>query len=147
MLRGKYEAATVAATDGAAMPRIEIVGDRRRAHDAAFRARVVAASMAPGARVQEVAARHGICPSLIYRWRRIVGTGCTGSSAVHLFPVRIATGADETLSGQAASPPEARAPRRSGLIEIELNGGVRVSVDAGVSVAALRRVISVLRGC
>jgi len=32
------------------------------------------------------------------------------------------------------------------LIEIELNGGVRVSVDDGVSVAALRRVMSVLRG-
>jgi transposase len=146
MLRGKHEAATVAATEGAAIPRIEIVGDRRRAHDAAFRARVVSESMAAGARVQEVAARHGICPSLIYRWRRIAEVGTAGGSAVHLFPVRIAGATDETLSSQVASPPKARTPQRSGLIEIELNGGVRVSVDAGVSVAALRRVMSVLRG-
>ena len=50
--------------------RIEIVGERRRGHDAAFRARVVAECLAPGARVQDLARRHGICTSLIYRWRR-----------------------------------------------------------------------------
>jgi hypothetical protein len=32
------------------------------------------------------------------------------------------------------------------LIEIELSGGVRVRVDEGVNAAALRRVMSVLRG-
>jgi hypothetical protein len=41
-------AATVAATDAGPMQRIEIVGERRRAHDAAFRTQVVAESMAPG---------------------------------------------------------------------------------------------------
>ncbi len=52
--------------------RIEIVGERRRVHDAAFRARVVEECLAPGARVQDLARRHGICTSLIYRWRRSV---------------------------------------------------------------------------
>ena len=60
------EAATVAATEA----RIEIVGERRRVHDAAFRARVVAEASVPGARVPDLARRHGICTSLIYRWRR-----------------------------------------------------------------------------
>lgn len=146
MLRGKHVAASVAATDGEAISRIEIVGERRRAHDAGFRAMVVSESMAAGARVQDVAARHGICPSLVYRWRRIVGVGVADGSSVHLFPVRIASAADETLSSQAASLPKAKASRRPGLIEIELSSGVRVSVDEGVSVAALRRVMSVLRG-
>ena len=50
--------------------RIEIVGERRRVHDAAFRARVVAECLAPGARVPDLARRHGVCTSLIYRWRR-----------------------------------------------------------------------------
>ena len=75
MTRGKGEAATVAATMAAMegdspllQQRIEIVGDRRRVHDAAFREAVVAASRASGARVQEVAERHGICPSFVYRW-------------------------------------------------------------------------------
>ena len=147
MLRGKHEAATVAATEGATTPRIEIVGDRRRAHDATFRARVVLESMVAGARVQEVAARHGICPSLVYRWRRIAEVGTAGGSAVQLFPVRIAGATDETAPSQAASPPKSRTSGRSGLIEIELSSGVRVSLDEGVSATALRRVMSVLRGC
>ncbi len=60
------EAATVAATEA----RIEIVGERRRAHDAEFRARVVAECLVPGARMRDLARRYGICSSLIYRWRR-----------------------------------------------------------------------------
>ena len=60
----------VAATVAASEPRIEIVGERRRAHDAEFRTRLVEASWRPGARVQDLARRHGICASLIYRWRR-----------------------------------------------------------------------------
>ena len=136
-------AATVAATDGEAIPRIEIVGERRRAYDAAFRAMVVSESMA-GVRVQDIAARHGICRSLLYRWRRIAGAA--GGSAVHLFPVRIAAAPNEPLSEPIASPLKAGTSRRSGVIEIELSSGVRVSVDESVSVTALRRVMSVLRG-
>ena len=64
-------AAKVAATDAAPLPRIEIVEERRRSHDAGFRARVLAAASAPGARVEEVAQRYRICTSLIYRWRRV----------------------------------------------------------------------------
>ena len=60
------EAATVAATEA----RIEIVGERRRVHDAAFRAQVVAECLAPGTRVRDLARRHGLCTNLIYRWRR-----------------------------------------------------------------------------
>ena len=57
------EAATVAATGA----RIELVGERRRVHGAAFRARVVAEALAPGARMRDLARRHGLCTSLIYR--------------------------------------------------------------------------------
>ena len=60
------EAATVAATEA----RIEIVGERRRVRNAAFRARVVAEASVPGARMRDLARRHGLCTSLIYRWRR-----------------------------------------------------------------------------
>jgi transposase-like protein len=75
-------AASVAATGAASMQRIEIVGERRRAHDAAFRARVVSESMVPGTRVQELARRHGICTSLIYRWRRVAVPQAGLASAV-----------------------------------------------------------------
>jgi transposase len=128
------------------MPLIEIVSDRRRAHGAAFRKAVVAEASEPGARVRDVAARHGICPSLVYRWRRVVCAEVGAGRSVHLFPVRIAPSAESGVSGGVATSPEPPAkPRRAGVIEIELNGGIRVSVDEGVGVAALRRVLSVLR--
>ena len=150
MTRSKREAATVAARNGAAMARVEMVSDRRRAYDAAFRAMVVAEAGETGARVQDVAARHGISRSLVYRWRRLAGISTRSSmngSSVHLFPVRIAGSPEQGFSGAAASPAgSAPKPRRAGAIEIELSDGIRVSVDDGVSVAALRRVISVLRG-
>ena len=106
---------------------------------------VVAESLQAGVRIQDVARRHGVCPSLIYRWRRLAIGETASSSAVHLFPVRI-TASPGAPTAALETPPRAASPRRPGLIEIELTGGVRVSVDDGVSVAALRRVMSVLRG-
>jgi len=72
------EAATVAVTEA----RIEIVGERRRMHDAAFRARVVEECSVPGARMRDLARRHGICTSLIYRWRRSARPAETAVAAV-----------------------------------------------------------------
>ena len=143
MKSDKHEAATVAATVGEALPRIEIVSDRRRTHSAAFRADVLAEAMVPGARIRGIAERHGISPSLIYRWRRAVGSPAAGVSAIRLFPVRIGA-----ADGACAPPPSSGggAPRRTGSIEIEIGSDVRVRVDESVSLAALRRVMSVLRG-
>ncbi len=62
--------ATVAATGAASEARIEIVGERRRACDAEVRARVVEECSVPGAGMRDLARRHGICTSLIYRWCR-----------------------------------------------------------------------------
>jgi len=79
--------ASVAATVAASEARIEIVGERRRAHDAEFRARVVEECSVPGARMRDLARRHGICTSLIYRWRR---------SATPQHPVMAAVQSDVT---------------------------------------------------
>ena len=110
-----------------------------------FRADVVAASLMPDVRVQGVADRHGICPSLIYRWRRTVGADAAGDGAVRLFPVRIAGTPDEARPSALPTSRPATS-HRAGSIEIELAGDVRVRVDKNVSVVALRRVLSVLRG-
>ena len=130
------EAATVAATEATGEPRIEIVVERRRMHDPAFRARVLAQAAAPGANVQELARQHGLSPSLIYRWRRLASAQAARPGAeVRLMPVQI------------VKPPEKPpAPKPAGVIEIELANGERVRVDAGVNAAALRRVLNVLRG-
>ena len=138
------EAASVAATVATPMQRIEIVGDRRREHDAAFRAMVVEQAGQPGARVQDVARRHGICSSLIYRWRRAASPQAGAGSAVQMVPVRVAEPRAEARA--APRPPQLETTRtRSGLIEIEFAGGTRVRVDGDVSLAALRRVVAALR--
>jgi transposase len=135
------------------MQRIEIVSDRRRAHDPAFRAHVVANSYVPGTRIRELAARHGICTSLVYRWRReqagAAATVKTGS-ALRLVPVQLA-GEPRAAERQPSQlrptpPPTPKASAKPALIEIELPGGVCVRVDETVNQAALRRVVAVLRG-
>ena len=47
---------------------------------------------------------------------------------------------------RASTAPAAALQTRRGMIEIELDGGVRVRVDGDVSLAALRRVVTALRG-
>ena len=139
-----------AATQAASVQRIEIVSDRRRAHDSAFRAGVVADSHVPGTRVRELAARHGICTSLVYRWRRErTGAAATGS-ALRLVPIRLveerhAAETRQELS-RPARPPAPEAAAKPASMEIEFPGGVRVRVDETVSQAALRRMVAVLRG-
>ncbi len=118
-------AAKLAATDATPLPRIEIVEERRRSHDASFRARVVSEAMAPGARVQELARRHGICTSLIYRWRRGARGLALASPAVKLVPVRVAEPAKPEPNA-AARP--TRDSKRPGVIEIALDGGARIRV-------------------
>ena len=135
----------MAATEAASVQRIEIVGERRRVHDASFRAEVLSEAMTAGAQMKQVARRHGICTSLIYRWRREASSLVKPGSAVQLVPVKIA---EPRAVGKRASPPATLAmpQTRRGVIEIELDGGVRVRVDGDVSLAALRRVVTALRG-
>ena len=93
----------VAATVAASEQRVEIVGERRRAYDAAFRARVVAQSLVLGASVQDLAQRHGICKSLIYRWRRMVPAAVPASAASAVGRPDILSG----MTGQAGPGPGA----------------------------------------
>jgi transposase len=123
------------------MQRIEIVSERRRAHDDAFRREMVALSLEPGVRVRELARQHGICASLIYRWRREQAELGPGSGT-RLLPVRMVS--QEVAPRHPAPTPVLARP--SGSIEIELDGGVRVRVGDDVSLPALRRVMAALRG-
>ncbi len=125
----------------APMQRIEIVAERRRAHDDAFRREMVARSLEPGVRVRDLARQHGIYASLIYRWRREQAEAGSGSEA-KLLPVRMVS-RETTPRNPTPAPLPARP---SGSIEIELDGGVRVRVGDDVSLVALRRVMAALRG-
>ena len=105
--------------------------ERRRRWSASEKTRIVAESLALGAIITEVARRHDVHPNLLHHWRRQARLGAAGDSAVKFLPVSV---------GQRR-PPVAG----TGAIEIELEGGVRVRVDAAIDEAALGRVLRALR--
>lgn len=139
MVRDRDEAATVAATVCQASQRIEIVADRRRAHSAEFRAMVADQAREPGARVTDVAIRHGLCPSLVYRWRRSArGSEPATMSTPSFVPI--------TLTPTPPAGSRSLPTNHEGTILIELLGGVRLTVPEGIGTVALRRILAALRG-
>ncbi len=129
--------------------------ERRRRWSVQDKLRLVAEMAEPGTRVRAVAARHGVCESLLFAWRRQVRDGVLAAPEVPVFmPVQVlgtslASPGPSYPEPAAARPPAAgSAPARpqAGLIEIELGDGRQVRVGADVNQAALRRVLAALRG-
>jgi len=121
--------------------RMEVVGrmsGRRRWSDAE-KLEILAEAFRPGVRVCDVIARREVSSSLIYTWRKHLREGKL-AGAMPSLPVFA-----EVQVAETTPPAPQPAPCSSGLIQIELPGGVRVSVDAGVDAGALARVLSVLR--
>jgi transposase len=123
-------------------PTIEIIDgkERRRRWGLTEKLRIVAESHEPGATVRAVAARHDVYPSLLRTWRRQVREGRLAASPPARFvPVRMADPASvpaPVVSEQAAAE----------AIEIVLPDGLRLRFGNDVGLAALRRVMTVLRG-
>ena len=121
--------------------RIEIITghERRRRFTDEDKAQLVAEVFEPGQTVATVARRHGVCSSLLYRWRRALDLAAPDvRRAPPLIPVHIAAA---TPSGNA-SPAMERVER---LVEITLPNGCSVRVDQHVDSRALRRILSALR--
>jgi transposase len=127
--------------------RVEVLDgvERRRRWSREDKARIVEETLAPGAKVSEIARRHGISPSLVFTWRRQSRANQEPASVVPRFAaVRIAAASTEAANSTASGQPRAGSGGRNGLIEISLGGGRRVRVDASVDAAALARVLDVL---
>ena len=131
--------------------------ERRRRWSVEEKLRIVAETQEPGARITDVAARHGVYPSLLFSWRRQVREGILSAPLPATFvPVTMMTAssdgatAEVTLTAtRAAGEREASAaevPRGSGVIEITLPNGCQLRVDHQVDARALRRIVGVLRG-
>jgi transposase len=122
--------------------------ERRRRWSAADKLRIVAESQEPGALIRAVAARHGVCESLVFTWRRQVRDGVLVAPEMPAFmPVQMLETPGPAMP-TLSSPPRPAPPARpsSGLIEIELGNGQQVRVGNDVNLAALRRVLAALRG-
>ncbi len=130
------EAATEVSTIGLVGTTPRSSGLKRRQWSEAFKRRIVAETLAPGASVSIVARRHDVNANQVFKWRRqMAAEPASAEQSVTLLPVAIAPEAGE---------PRARA-RRNGTIEITFSGGARVCVRGEVSPETLRQVIELLR--
>jgi transposase len=104
-----------------------------------LKARLVTEASAPGQSVATVARRHGICSSLLYRWRR---AGDLVARRVRppppLIPVRVAAATQPDVTAIATE-------RVERLVEITLPNGCSVRVDQHVDSRTLRRILAALR--
>lgn len=89
----------------------------------------------------EVARRHDVDRSLVYRWRREFGVVGRARGTDMFLPVEVSEGGTTGMSRDATAE---MAVADSGLIEIVLSGSRCVRVGAGFDADALSRVLDVL---
>ena len=128
--------------------------ERRRRWSLQDEVRLVAETHEPGSMIRAVAARHGVCESLLFTWRRQAREGLLGQALespvfvpVQGFaPAGTAVAPLDERPGPASSPASTtRSAGAPGLIEIDLGNGRQVRVGRDVNLAALRRVLAALR--
>jgi len=88
-----------------------------------------------------VARRHGIKPSLLFRWKKQLASkpapdnACTPTTFV---PITLAL---PSPSPETAAP---SVPRKASLIEIEVAGGRKLRVGADIDIGVLKRIVTAL---
>lgn len=145
-------------------PRVEVLRrmERRRRFSVEQKLAVVREAPTPGARLSEVARRHGLLPAQVYKWWRLAELGVIGIPGASELPSFVAVEVVADGGAAAGTPPVAMAPalaepvaapclrptrrrrRTSGPIEINLGAGRCVRVDRAVDAEALVRVLEVL---
>ena len=128
--------------------RVEVLGglERRRRWSQDDKARIVEETLAPGAKVTEVARRNGVAASLVFTWRRQARTIEQVGPRFASVQIAAAEAIEETSKLLRADDSRVRsvAAARIGLIEIDLGNRRRIRVDAHVDPEALARVLEVL---
>jgi transposase len=112
------------------MARVEVItgAERRRRWSDDQKQAIVAASLAPGAMVSEVARRAEVCPSQIYRWRQEFGVAVPGFAQVLI------------AAPEGSEPPVDSEP----VIEVEYAGKVRVRIPASIPAELAAAVVKAL---
>ena len=124
-------------------PRHDVIATTRRSWSRQQKRAIIAEIDVGGATLSEVARRHGIDASLLFCWRRDLGSPFApppieaGATAVPSFvPVMLAAPTTPAPAANVAAKPTT--------IEIVLAGGRIVRVDADVDPAGLIRIIAAL---
>jgi|SRR5580698_4438233 transposase len=116
---------------------------RRRRWSAAEKAQIVEETLAPGARVSEVARRWQVCSQQVFGWRRAACQPVTTTTAIQMpTPDFVPLVSDVTLP---APVQRAASPSAGPAIEIKLAGAV-VRITSGMAdEAQLTRVLRAVR--
>ena len=122
--------------------------ERRRRWSAAEKLRIVAESDQAGGGIAEIARRYEISRGLLWNWRSQLRRGVLRPEPPATFvPVKLLgeqRGAEPTTGGEPLRT--AGCEPVGGKIEITLPDGTEIKVGHDVSLAALRRVMTALRG-
>lgn len=144
--------------------RIEIISrtERRRKYNDAEKASILAEADRDGVSVRDVSQRHGISESLIYNWRsarreaerlasepmQLIAYGAVPDQTGNIVTPVSTTMAPAKRPSPPTTAEELVRPypgARPGAIDIDLESGVRLSVDSYVNEKALARVLRALR--
>jgi transposase len=131
-----------------------VVAETRRRWSDVEKNAIVAEAAKPGVNISAVARRHGIKPSLLFRWRRMAREDEGRANGSAFVPVTLALPppdvegpVSETVSpiSTAAAPSNRAAGCGDGnRVEIELGNGRFVRVYAGVDTDGLKRILDLL---
>lgn len=122
------------------IPRYAHVMTTRRKWSEAEKRSIVAEIDAAGGSVSEVARKHGVHASLLFRWRRDLG-----ATPLRSVPARSTSPVFLPVALTPPSPPVAPIrTARSSVLEIQLAGGRVVRVDADVDAAKLATIVAEL---
>ena len=130
-------------------PRFDVVATTRRSWSREQKRAIVAEIDVGGATLSEVARRHGIHASLLFRWRKTLGS-VMGSAPIDAEAAARTTVTPRFVPLMLPAPLAPPAPRptlepaKPGTIEIMLAGGRTVRVGTDVDTAALLRIVETL---
>ena len=131
-------------------PRYDVIATTRRSWSQQQKRAIIGEVDVGGATLSEVARRHGIHSSLLFRWRRDLGSPLapppTDARAVAPTSTRSPSFVPLMLAAPTTSTSEPSVAGKAGAIEIVIAGGRTVRVGTDIDTAALVRIISALEG-
>jgi transposase len=125
--------------------RVEVITGHKRRRDwtAEEKAEILAATMAPGASVTEVARRFGVGPTLVWTWRRKAMAELAAELGPRFVPLQIEEETAQSVVAVSDPPPPSGRGLVAGSIEVAI-GRARIRVEGDVDPEVLRQMLGLI---